>query len=313
MPREARLPPVFADYSPRYTQRVSETEWSSTCPACGGDVHPDGEWPDRCRWFTRGKIVGWCRQCHSLFWPGKHPNLEGLETWRKEQEAREEQRKRSAERALEGLRRERFWLRYHEEMGDTGREYWERRGVPRSFQDWWQLGYCQDRSFYLSGQNYITDSATIPIFAPGWKAHNVKHRLIEAPSNHGKYRYELRSQRYSLWHANPELGLSGSVCAVEGEIKAMVVFAKLDDAATNVVGLPGATLSKEMLALFDDVERVTLVMDPDARKQAWAIVKRLGRKRCRVLIPPMKIDDGIIASHMTKRELGALMRTAVPA
>lgn len=52
--REAALPPQWACLTGKvlFVQQHSPTEWSSTCPECGGDVHPSGEWPDRCRLFV---------------------------------------------------------------------------------------------------------------------------------------------------------------------------------------------------------------------------------------------------------------------
>lgn len=319
MQREATLPPDFAQYAGlvRYVQQVSDTEWSSSCPSCGGEVHQDRTWPDRCRWFLSGKHNGWCRRCGSLFWPDQAPGYtppspEELERWRREREQAELDRKRSAERALEHLRQDRVWLRYHERLNDYGRKWWEGRGISPKLQDWWRLGWRPDWIIAVGGKDYLTDSATIPLFDKGWQALNVKHRLVAPPPSIGKYRYELAGQPQPAFIANPENDLTGDVIVVEGEIKAMVVWATLRDVDARVVGLPGTHPSGDVISRLSEAERVTLIMDPGAQRAAWAIVKQLGRKRCRVLIPPVKVDDGILAADLTREDVLAMLRSAVP-
>ncbi len=320
MPHEAALPPQFAQYASelRYVQRVSDREYSAACPACGGDPHPDGEWPDRLRIFLDDHPLMWCRKCGEIFWPDKAPGYtppspQELEHWRRERERAELARKRSAERALENLRQERIWLKYHRALDDYGRRWWQDRGVAPSLQDWWKLGWRPDWIFTVNGKDYLTDSATIPIFDLDWKPVNVKHRLVAPPPSLGKYRYELSGQPQPLFIANPDNDLSGEVIVVEGEIKAMVVWATLADMNTRVVGIPGTHPSKDIIAKLAKAERLTLVMDPDAKRQAWELTKELGRERCRVLIPNIKIDDAIVACGMDKHDMLYLLRNALPA
>jgi len=318
MRQEASLPPVFTAYVGKvsYVQIESSTTFTSSCPACGGDVHPGGEFPDRCTWFLEGKPLGFCRRCGGLFWPdanGYKPDPQELEHWRKRQEQREQERKRSAERALAHLREERFYERYHDQMGEVGKRYWEQRGIPQTYQMWWQLGYDPDHRFFARGEPWHTPSATIPIMGKDWAPLNVKHRLIKVPPNGGKYRYELAGQGQGLFRCNPDLDLSEHVIAVEGEIKAMVVMVTLDNANAKVVGLPGTNPSDDVITELAEADRVTLIMDPGARSEAWRLTGKLGRQRCRVLIPSMKVDDGILLSKMGKREIETMITTAVPA
>ncbi len=318
MPREDSLPAVFNAYLGKvsYIQRESDTTWTSSCPQCGGDVHPGGEWPDRCVWFADSKPLGYCRRCGGVFWSdadGYEPDPEALEKWRQRQEKREQERKRSAERALEHLRRDRFWERYHDQMGDVGERYWEQRGIPKTYRMWWQLGYDPDHRFFVRGEPWHTATATIPIMGKDWAPLNIKHRLIKVPPNGGKYRYELAGQGQGLFRCNPDLDLSEHVIAVEGEVKAMVVMVTLDNANAKVVGLPGTNPSDDVITELAQADSVTLIMDPGARRETWRMTGKLGRQRCRVLIPSMKIDDGIMASGMSKRDLETMIRTAVPA
>jgi len=54
--RAAVLPGAFGSLAGqlRYVRQVSPEEYSSECPRCGGEPHPNGEWPDRFRLFLRG-------------------------------------------------------------------------------------------------------------------------------------------------------------------------------------------------------------------------------------------------------------------
>lgn len=313
------LPPVFAQYTSKveYIQQVSPTEWSSTCPICKGSIHDDRSWPDRCRWFTSGNPCGWCRVCGKLFWPDqaegyKPPTPAELEHWRQERVKAEQERKRSAERALEGLRSSKIWEHYHSQLGRDGRAYWTKRGIPDSLQNYWKLGFIDEYILKFRDESYLTQSATIPIFGLDWQPINVKHRLLQAPENAGKYRYEVHGQPQPSFICNPDIPLDGLVYAIEGEIKAMVTWLTLADRNARMVGLPGCTPSGEAIAQLAQAERIVIVLDPGAEEAAQKLAITLGVKRCRVLIPPMKIDDAIIAIKPTKQILGKLLATAQP-
>ena len=319
MPRQCALPPIWAclEGKVQYVQRVSHKEFCCTCPSCGGQVHESGEWPDRCRLFVDDHPTLFCRRCGLVSFPdklGAQPiKPQALVTWHKEQEQRELARKRSAERALEHLRSTKIWERYHEALGETGRAYWQHRGISPSAQDFWQLGWRERWSFtQADGSVYQTPSATIPLFGPNWVAKNVKHRLIQPPPNRGKYIYELYGQRHQLFLCQPDKPLKGKVIACEGEIKSMITQLHLGGREL-VVGLPGTNPGKEALKELADCERIVLVMDPGSEEQAHRLGVQLGRERCRILVTPVKIDDGIVAANLTQRELQGLLRTAVPA
>jgi len=316
MRHETSLPAIFVQYNVqvRYIQRVSDTEWSSTCHHCQGEVHPGGELPDRCRWFTRGKNLGWCRRCGGLFWPdGDKLSPAQLTQWREEQKHREQERKRSAERAMKHLRHEALWKRYHQALSEQSRDHWRKRGVSDSMQDYWQLGWKDRWTFpQPNGSLHHTPSLTIPIFGQGWAISNVKHRLISPPEKRSKYIYEVRGQGAPLFLCQPDKALEGQIIAVEGEIKSMVCQLHLG-AAELVVGLPGAAPGKLAIGQLSKADRVTLIMDPGSEEQADQLAGKIGRQRCRILVTPVKIDDGILAGNLTQCELQGLLRSAVPA
>jgi hypothetical protein len=314
MPRESPLPPQWAclEGRVRYVQRHSAKEYSCSCPKCGGEVHEGGEWPDRCRLFIDNSPRLWCRRCGLVAFAGSfeknatfgRPSPEQLEKWRQEQIVREEARKRSAERALAHLRDEKLWEKYYNESGTIGKAYWLKRGIPQPWQDWWGLGWCADYTTWEAGQPYHTASATIPILDAHRELLNIKHRLIVPPASGGKYRYELTGQgANALFLADPDASLTGQVVAIEGECKAMVVKATLDD-MTTVVGLPGMTPGPAIIKVLSDAESVVLVLDPGSQAQARKLSGEIGRGKTKVWIPAAgKVDDNILEMGATKYDV----------
>jgi len=320
--REAALPPQWACLTGKvlFVQQHTPTEWSSTCPECGGAVHPSGEWPDRCRLFADEHPTLFCRRCGLVAYPDQYgdknytpPTPQELERFRQERIAAEEARKRSAERALALLQDQRLWERYYLQAGKTGREYWERRGIPGCWQDFWQLGYIEQREFYIDGAPYYTATATIPLFAQGAEVVNIKHRLIDPPrQGKDKYRYEISGQPAPMFLCDPDKPVAGHVVAVEGEIKAAVTFARLDDPNVTMVGLPGVTPPPGVVSQLSQAERVTLVTDPGSQAETWRLCKQVGLSKTRVLIPPVKVDDMILASRLSRQDVASLLSQAKP-
>lgn len=324
MRRSCELPPIFGELrdSVQFVQQISSAEYASECPRCGGVPHEDGEFPDRLRWFTDGHGRCWCRHCGFFQWAdqgGTPPTPDALEVWRKQQIEREQARKRSAELALRHLRDTLIWQRYHDQLAGAGESYWASQGIDAAWQAFWQLGWKPDYSVLVDGQEHRTPAATIPVWQVGWQPANVKLRLMNPPKQRGKYAYELSGLPQPTFVCNPDRDLSGHVIAVEGEKKAMIVCLTLDDGEARVVGLPGVTPSDSALSVMAQAERVTLVLDPGTdtevnpktkRTQSQELVMRIGAKKCRVLIPPIKIDDAILSTGMSKFSLATLLRQA---
>lgn len=264
--------------------------------------------------------MGWCRREGKIFWPDQAegytpPTQDELTRWRKEQEQREMERKRSAERALAHLRDDRIWQRYHDAMDAYARTYWAKRGIPPSYQDWWQLGWCEDFTFLHRGGVYHQPSATIPLFGQAWQPLNIKHRIVAPPDPGDKYRYELAGLGASpLFLADPDKETGGHAIVVEGEIKAAVVAVTLDGPAEIVAGIPGITPDAAILAPLAKCERVTFVLDPGVTVgQVRRLCGAVAPVECRVLVTPQKIDDAIIATGMDRLALRSLLRNAKPA
>lgn len=324
MSHAAPLPAEWACLEGRVNcvQQESRTTWTSSCPLCGGDVHPDGAPSDRFVMFVDDHPTGTCRKCGSVVYPDQfgdgtyqRPSPEELEQRRQKERARQQRIKATAEAAIRHLEDDQLWARFYDDLRADGRAYWEQRGVPRAWQDLWQLGMRRDwRLPGVDGNWYALDAASIPLRDANAKVLNLKYRLVNPPDAvKGRYRYHVKDVPGAPFICNPYKGVEGDVLVVEGEIKAMVTFATLDDADKQALGMPGLTPGPATVEALKDAERITLVTDPGSREQTWALVKSLGRERCRVLIPPAKIDDAIIASHMNKRELGRLLANAIPA
>jgi len=283
-------------------QQRGKTEYSAECPRCGGIPHNPHDWPDRFRLFADEHPRVWCRRCGYFAWVDElganavPPSHEDLERFRREQIAREEARKRSAERALEHLRNEAEWRRFHDQMDDAARAYWRTRGIPDDWQDYWSLGFRHDLRIRLANGEWAeTPAATIPLPDPSGRMLNIKMRLVDPPAGVGRYRYQLPGQPEPLFIANQNEPIQGHVIAVEGEIKSMVLMIYLGDLKAVIVGMPGTNPSQSALDQLGAAERITLVMDPDSREAAHKLAERLGKQRCRLLVASAKIDDAIIA------------------
>ena len=227
-----------------------------------------------------------------------------------------EEKIRQAQKALEDLRKAQTWERYHDEMDDMARQMWNARGITDGFIDLWQLGYSEDYTLWRKdGAAWVdwwhSPTLTIPVWGNGWQVNNVKHRLVNAPPEGGKYHQEKRNVPAAPFVCNPDVS-KGPLFLAEGEIKSMVVYQTLDDPNIQVEGLPAARPDDSIWAQFDGYEPVYLCLDPDARvrpKQSNGkvvlsavenAIHKLGRERVFALDLPGKVDDMIIENNLGK-------------
>jgi len=237
------------------------------------------------------------------------PTAQELEAFRQKREQSEAARLRSAERALAHLRDTKLWEKYAEMAGDQGRTWWEGRGIPYPFQAIWNLGWDYDLS------RWGCASATIPLFDQAGDCVNIKHRLTD--DSKGRYRYNIKGDA-PLWLADPDISLENHVIAVEGEVKAAVSYVTLDDPTACIVGLPGLSPSQSITDTLSQADRVTLVLDPGSDKRngnGWStagkLVSAIGRRKTRVIIPPAKVDDALLAAKLDKYAVQRLLAQAV--
>lgn len=299
-------------------------EWRGNCPLHGGNnKNGFAIYNDEKRWtcFTgdcgSGDALGFVMKQRKVgllaaidFATGGQPlSREEIERIHIEQAAKAEaELKRSienAQRALAELQKNRLWVKYHEQLekSSAGKLWWEGRGVPVDFQNFWQLGYQSDRRIWV-GNEMVVPSASIPLFANGWQCQQVKYRLIGAPDEYGKYRYEYEDLPAPIFMGDPDNEHPETVVIVEGEIKAMVTFATLDKPGWQVLGIPGKSTPIERVQPFTEkATDVIVCCDPDTGNMNEDIAHELGAGRCRIIDTPMKIDDYILMAGINKQQL----------
>lgn len=196
-------------------------------------------------------------------------------------------------------------LQYHNGMAGWGKALWYERGLDEGMQDFFTLGACDD--FVING-DYHTPTLTIPILDEQRKLLNIKHRLIKPQKPNDKYRPERSGLgAFPPFLAIPEMGYDGGlVIVVEGEIKAMVTWARLDESDIQVIGVPGRTQFKAIAEQLKS-KNVVVIPDPGAEKDAFDFAKQIG---ARYLPMPDKVDDYILATNPNPSELYSLIKQA---
>lgn len=321
MVRSYSLPVEFAEIASQvqYIQKKSNNEYSSSCPKCGGSIHPDGSWPDRFILLSNSHATGlpfaFCRKCSFKWWSGKGKGItlspEERRAWIAEQEQKAIESRHAAEHqyqyTLHLLQMERHWLAYHENLCEETRKLWRYRGIPNEWQDRWMLGYCDSfTAWKKDGEEWVTPTLTIPILHHQ-EVLNIRHRMLNLFDPGDKYRPERKGLGAPPFLADPEMGYDcENWLIVEGEIKAAVSYLTLEDKDFQVAGLPGTKTWEQMVDKLAN-KNVWINYDPDAELQVQDFAKAV---KGRVFLLPTKIDDAILAGHLDKKGLKYLMQTA---
>jgi hypothetical protein len=263
--------------------------------------------------FSGDKPRGWCRKCgYQDFANSDRRDFkitpEMRAQWLAERIESEQSELKKAQRAIELLRREQKWIEYHDGLTDEhGLNFWRSKGVPDWAIDYYQLGWCPDKVIWSNNFEYHTPTATIPVFAPGWQLVNIRHRLINPPEPGDKYRPDRAGIPAALYLSDPDKSPHGECILVEGEIKTIVVACNLDNPNLYICGLPGKTPRQDLLDTLANCDRIHVLLDPDATKQAFEIVKQLG-KRARLVRMPVKPDDAFTLFDAAPRDFYAALR-----
>lgn len=310
MRRESVLPIQFQSLTGkvRFVVQRGKNEWSSTCPECGGDIHPDGKtWPDRFRMWpvsSHGLALGWCRSC-SYVWTEKHerqPSKEDIERWRKEQIRVETERKQAAERALELLNSEHIWERFAQASTQQSRQLLRSWGITDQWQDYLKLGLIPDYRIYKGDHSYNSPGITFPVWWAGNKVQNIKIRVIEPQDENDRYRNWYKTGEHYFFMPLHDIEFDGGgVILVEGEKKAIVTEA-YNPTGYRVIGMQSIKPDPELFDLIANCEPIITIPDPDAfveKKPGQEsgidyLVRNIGRDRMRIVKLPVKVDDGII-------------------
>jgi len=316
------LPNILTELDINYIKRVSDNEYSSSCPKCGGVPHEDGSLPDRFRIWLKSKATGgpagWCRRCGYWWTPeGERLDPDKQKRWIAEREHYELNKKRQAEHAIELLQNEKIWLKYHKLLGDH-RHYYYERGINDFFIEYWLLGYNPSKKVQVQSGLHITPALTIPVIEPETqKVLNIRNRLLNPLAPNDKYRPEFAGLPSSLYFTDIDNKPKNKVLVVEGEFKAMTTYITLDTPGFYVVGAPGKSQNLNIFDALDDCDVVYICLDPDAytvrkgegQSAAHRLVKHIG-SRSRIIRLPYKIDDMILQGQLGKRELKTLIETA---
>lgn len=229
-------------------------------------------------------------------------------------------------KAKADLESARKWEEYHDNLDKFGaRGLWENRGIPREWQEYWQLGYNPEFSLWrkkTDGDGYEafwkTPTLSIPIFAPGWRPVTIRHRLLNPFEENDKYRPDKASLESHAFVADPDKpeGWDGEMIVIEGEVKGMVVFKTLDSVDYQVIGVPGIKSLECAMPLLQHAGRVFIGFDPgaEASKRAFELARRVDAikpNRARLMRFTTKPDDAINGGWMGKGDLMAMMRGAV--
>ena len=331
--REVPLPLEFAELDGlvHYVQRKSSEEYCSSCPKCGGEIHPDGDPPDRFIMLmpSRSKAGipwGWCRVCNYRWWTGKEAGarVDQATLDKLAAQAREADERRKADRKakLAAFSTAELWEELHRRMGDDQREWWRENGVPDSWQDYLRLGYTDDK-VYRKGDDLLHSPAyTIPYFGYKFTFKTMQYRLVNPDNPNDRYRFEA-DLGTSYYMTTPSIQIGDEVVICEGAKKAMVVKIYAVDDKSTVLAIP----SKQdwrgcgVLEAVKNCGRVWVWLDPDCYVQPdnatgnWipapvSLAKEIG-KSARVIESAVKADDAFLHYGMTDSEWYALKRTAV--
>lgn len=300
-------------------------EWRGSCPLHGGNnptsfvVYDDRHWTCFSGDCGNGDVLDFVMKWKGITlseayrFLGGQDKVDPLEVARLAEErvkratAEMEAKMVEYQALLDDLKQTQKWLQYVAQLENTPRaqQLWKMRGLPESFQSYWQLGYCPDFTVNSDNGKWHTDTLTIPVFDKGWAPLNIRHRLINPYNPKDKYRPDRPGLKAQPFLCDPDLGFDCErVLVVEGEIKSMVTYITLDSTKWQVIGIPGKNTKIGEKLLYKDV---FICLDPDAREEARDLARIT---RGRILDLPDKIDDMIIGGEIDKLSLQNLIRSS---
>lgn len=338
-------------------QKIGSIEYAGPCPKCGGNdrfhVNVDKGWFCRvCTGSPDGSSGHWHDAIDYLMWRdgidfiSAYKRLGGdttisdtdrerlkVERKRIEQERKEaEEAERQTKRAE--LHASQVWKEYYANLDSLNkRELWHKRGLSDLWIDYFQVGYCPSKIFGFAEKAIDSPSITIPTFRTKlietndqngrqleWHCIGLVHRLLLDNTPGGKYRPHTSGLGKGLFICDLYgQNIIGPVLLVEGEIKAMVAWAMIQDSVYKkssvlgrftVVGVSGKSIKPEWLDELSGASEVYICLDPDARKEAEQTAHTIGPERARLLDLPGKIDDMINEGSIDARSFEGLIKGA---
>jgi hypothetical protein len=314
-------------------------EFVGACPRCGGrdrfHLHIGKGWfcrqctgdPAAGRWHDAIDYVMFMTGCDfaeavrrlgggAQLTPAERERIKA-EAARAEAERVQAERKAQAEKRR-ALHRANAWRAYHDGMGDAGRAMWRKRGLSDMWQDYFMVGHQTGKQFSHGDTVFTSASLTIPYlravmdseYIPRVECVGLVHRLLLPNAPGGKYRPHVAGLGKPLFYTDLfDPGIRGDVFLVEGEIKAMVLHAWLQDyqretddytlGRQTVVGHAGKGFKAESACELDEADTITILPDPDAEREAQQTADLLGRGRCYICSLPGKVDDLLTSGEMS--------------
>lgn len=297
----------------KYVQYRGSGEYSAECPKCGDYGHIGRDSPDRFRmWESPAR--GWCRSCHYFeFADGGDmeydPAREAAAIAERLRLAKAENRRIQAK--ITELNEQAYWRGYHDGMGDAQRGLWRSEGIPDGIQDWFSLGYCQEKPYDDGEAIAYCPALTIPYFKDDRDTVvNVQYKLLipqEQKDIAGKYR-PTAGLPSCIYYTEPEADRKGTVLVTEGAKKGIVTWMHLGGKVDQVVAVPSKYPSSSMIDELSQYDEIILALDPDASRDndpskegsissTRRIAKAIGLDKTRVVNLPMKIDDLFINNY----------------
>ena len=307
MPTTDTLPPEFDKIAGlvSYVHRKNANEYSSSCPQCHGEIHKNGEFPDRFVLFRVGRYgfpLGFCRKCGYRFTDkARLPSQQEVDEWRQYQIGVEKSRIEAAKRSLEILQSDRVWEQFHAHNNEYSMQMFAGWGIEKFWIDYLKLGLIPDYTVKSGEEYYHSPGVTIPIWGAESKVQNVKIRVTNPRHDRDRYRNLYPMGQSFLFIPRHEEPLKGVGILVEGEKKAIVLEQTLDNPKARVVGLQTKTPAPELFSQLKEFDRIYLWLDPDAhgkengKESAVEYCTRIiGKERTLIVDCPVKLDDGII-------------------
>lgn len=308
-------------------------EWSSACPVCGGAGQRNDK-SDRFRLFAadaKGNGRVWCRQCSFFEWAdadsNQRPDPIQIQQARDLREALLQAENERLRSRLQELQEQAYWRGYHDGMKDSHRALWRMAGIPDEFQDFWELGFVENKHIKFEDKDYYSPAMSIPYFEPGKVPINVQYRLTNPPEPGDKYRFSY-GLKPGAWLADPTEKPSGAALLMEGMKKAAVTFINTTASGNgrfSVVAVPSKTPGADMLDILADCDPVYICLDPDAYQPTRTrdgkvlppavnrLVELVGRERARLVQTPAKADDLFVQYGFDARMFNAYIQHATKA
>ena len=257
---------------------------------------------DAIDYIMKRNNVDFITACRELGWNGTPADRIELQKKQAEHEAKrlEAQRKHEQEvdKVLATLQTEDIIAGLHRRLTDDHRAWWEKRGVPREWQDHLRLGYVPNKSYYgHDGQLYTSTAYSIPYFHENFTLKTIQYRLDNPQRPQDRYRFE--NGLPSSWYlTEPQLPLQERVVICEGAIKSIVTRCYgIEDETISVIAVPAKSVWCGVEDAVKHCSVVWVILDPDGTAKAIELAKRIG-KTARVVELPDKVDDALMGGMM---------------